>query len=474
MSKILKFSILFFAVFCFVGCFANEVDPVRSITQTYAFATSNGVEDQRAQLEAELSEIERQIEDQVEIIKEKQREATTFERDIAILNAQISKARLGIQARNIAINNLTGGIEDCFGLIDELEENIALKKISMAELLRKVDEMDSTSLVEIILGYNSLSEFFEDFNSLESVQKELQISLEDIKNTQNKTEEEKAVLENKKTEEVELKYIQELEKRATELKEKEKQNLLNITKGEEAKYQEILGEKKASAAEIRSRIFRLFGGGELHFEEALKIAQFAEQATGMRSAFILAVLAQESAMDGIIGRNLGGCFYNSPANNSSGTVMSNSQKPSFLALMEEIWMTPDTTPVSCPIISDGSHGGAMGPAQFMPKTWWDIKSQTGYKKRIAKITGNNPPSPFNNSDAFVGTALYLKDAYNSSACTNYGEENKHISPQQLLQERCAAAKYYAGNSWYNFRWAYGEPVVERAAEFQKDIDVISR
>ncbi|MCF7835540.1 MAG: lytic murein transglycosylase [Candidatus Marinimicrobia bacterium] len=459
MFKFLKVSILVSILFFAVGG---------------CFVFADNVSEQKAKLEAELADLERQIEDQVEIIKEKQREATTFERDITILNAQISKARLGIQARNIAINNLTSGIVDCSGLIDELEEEMAVKKVSLAELLRKVDEMDATSVVEIVLGYDSLSEFFEEFNSLESVQKELQFSLDDIKNTQNKTAEEKNILENQKTEEVELKYIQELAKNELEKKEDEKRELLRITEGEEAKYQKVLKEKQASAADIRSRIFRLFGGGELHFEEALDIASFAEQATGIRAAFILAVLAQESAMDGVIGRNLGQCFYNTPANNSSGTVMSSSQIPAFLAIMSEIGMNPSITPVSCPIVSDGSHGGAMGPAQFMPRTWWDSSSGTGYKKRIAKVTGHNPPSPFDNSDAFVGTALYLKDAYNSSACVSYAEENQHISPKQLLQERCAAAKYYAGGAWYKFRWAYGEPVVERADKFQKDIDIISQ
>ncbi len=440
----------------------------------FANVSSGTIDTERAQLEAELAELERQMDEQRGLIQEKQREASTFERDITILDAQIRKVKIGIRARDISVGNLNSGIKDRTVLIDDYEQKTDEAKVSLSELLRRVNEMDAASILEIVLGYDSLSEFFEDFSSFESIQKELQVSLAEINDMQNKTEEEKVTLEERKKEELELKYIQQLEKNSLEKKEDEKQYLLEETKGEEAEYQKILKQKMASAAEIRTRIFKLFGGGELQFYEAVEIAKVAEKATGIRTAFILAVLAQESAIDGIIGKNLGRCYYNMPAQNSSGTVMSNSQKPSFLAIMNEIGMDPNTTPVSCPIVSDGSYGGAMGPAQFMPRTWWDINNKTGYKKRIAKVTGNNPPSPFNNSDAFVGTSLYLKDAYNSSACVNYAEKNKHISSKRLLQERCAASKYYAGNAWYKFRWAYGEPVVDRADKFQKDIDIITQ
>jgi hypothetical protein len=108
----------------------------------------------------------------------------------------------------------------------------------------------------------------------------------------------------------------------------------------------------------------------------------------------------------------------------------------------------------------------MGPAQFIPTTW------ELFENKIAEATGNVPPSPFNNGDAFMGTALYLKDAYNSSACRTYASDYAHISPPQLLQERCAAARYYAGGNWWNYRWIYGDPVAERANRFQEDINIL--
>jgi hypothetical protein len=141
--------------------------------------------------------------------------------------------------------------------------------------------------------------------------------------------------------------------------------------------------------------------------------------------------------------------------------------------MAELGKDAKTTPVSCPISSDGSYGGAMGPSQFMPSTW------NMYKNRIAEVTGANPPSPFSNLDAMTGTALYLKDAYYSDACEKYAKDACRqyglcdTDEQQTLHERCAAAKYYAGANWYRFRMSYGESVASRAIQFQKDIDLMN-
>jgi len=100
----------------------------------------------------------------------------------------------------------------------------------------------------------------------------------------------------------------------------------------------------------------------------------------------------------------------------------------------------------------------MGPAQFEPSTWDE------YSTAVAAITKDNPPSPWNNSDAFVATALYLKD--NMTGC-------QAVYSAVLSQERCTAAKYYAGGDWKNYLWTYGEAVVEQTQGFSSDIQTIT-
>jgi len=46
-------------------------------------------------------------------------------------------------------------------------------------------------------------------------------------------------------------------------------------------------------------------------------------------------------------------------------------------------------------------------------------------------------------------------------------------PKQVLQERCAAAKYYAGSRWFTYRFAYGDRVLTLAKQFEEDIAILN-
>jgi len=408
------------------------------------------VADYRVQLEAELAELEQLISAQQELIVIEQRKATTLERDIAILDAQINKMLLEIRARNLAIEKLNTGIGQKTQIIGDLEKKIISEKQSLSELLRKVNEMDSTSLVEIVLGYDRLSDFFEDFSSFESIQKELQISLGDIRDTYTRTENEKQDLENRKTDELELRYLQRIEKASLESKEAEKKRLLTVTKGQEETYQKILVHSQKTAAEIRSQLFLLRGSPAIPFEKAVEYANEALNATGVRPAFLLAIITQETEL----GANIGQCnLPDDPPKYKWQNIM----KPSrdiepYIEITGKLGLDPDLMPLSCP--QAGGWGGAMGPAQFIPSTWKDMEN------KIAQLTGHNPPNPWDPYDAFMASALLLKD--NGAAAGG------------PVAERKAALRYFAGDNWNNPRWAfYGDHVMEIAENYQKQIDIIS-
>ncbi len=420
--------------------FAQEIDP-------------NAVTDRKAQLQAELDLLEQQIEAQRTVIQQKQMESTTLERDIAILDAQINKAQLEIRARNLTIDSLNSGIAGKTSLITELEKKTEAQKVSLAELLRQVNEKDSTSLVEIVLGYDTLSAFFDDFSSFESIQKELKVSLDDIKNTQAQTADEKADLENKKTEEMDLRNIQVLEKTQLDQKEREKQSILKETKGEEAKYQQILAANQKTAASIRSELFLLQGSAAIPFEKAVEYANAAWKATGVRPAFLLGIISYESEL----GANLGTGNYLDDlykCYRSLGYITSaEKQKAAFLAVTSELGYNPDSMPVSkAPYYG---CGGAMGPAQFMPTTW------QLYSSRVSQLTGHNPADPWDPGDAFMAAALLLKD--NGAAAGGY------------TAERTAALRYFAGGNWNKPSYAfYGDDVMELATKYQNQINIISK
>lgn len=428
--------IIFLVVFSFHNAHAEDVD----------------VAAHRAQLEKDLAILEAEINTQQTLLQDKQRERVSFERDVAILDAQIEKTKLSIKARDITIAKLNQDIGGKEEVIGSLNDKLNREKESLSQLIRKTNEIDNVSLVEIILGTKNISDFFGDIDSFDSIKLALNESFKEIEDTKSHTESQKRTLQAKQEEELELRDIQRLQKRKIEEQEREKRAIVDATKGIEAEYQKLIKSKEKSAAQIRSELFALRGSAAIPFEEALNLAKIASAKTGVRPAFILGVIAEESNLGENVGTgnwktDLYECYK------SIGyTTSAEKQKAAFLKITSDLGLNPDTLPVSkkpwygC--------GGAMGPAQFMPTTW------ALYTDRIAKMTGHNPPNPWNNGDAFIASAILLMD--------NGADKGTEYS------ERLAALRYLAG--WKNAEKPayafYGDDVMALATKYQKLIDIL--
>lgn len=448
-----------FAVFsfCFIALLVLPVNAEDSNTATTTISAAQKAQEERTALEQQLADLEKQIEENQAKITEYQKQGNTLNGQIGSLNTQINKINLQIKAVNLEINQLDGKIKNTQGQINQTEGQINTHKDAISKSLRLIYESDKETLTAILLSNNNLSDFFGSLNDIALVQDGLRISLEEITKLRQQLLDQKQELANEKTDTENFKAIQQAQQKTLKNTQTQKTNLLKETKGKESEYQKIVAEKKATAAQIRSRIFELLGGGELTFEKAYNYAKLAEGATGVRAALILAILHRES----LLGKNVGRCSYETAMHPTRDI-------PYFLTLLSSLSIDPKSQSVyvSC-ANSHGSYGGAMGPAQFIPSTW------KLYASAISKVTGNNPANPWNNSDAFAATGLYMKDLLESSSCVNYATANKNVVPYQTLLERCAAAKYYSGARWYTYRFWYGQPVVDQANKFQSDIDTLN-
>jgi len=268
--------------------FAQQVDP-------------SAVRERRAELERQLERLEDEIADQQQLLNSKRQERASIERDIAILDAQIRQAQLAIAAQNLVIRQLQLEIENKETTIVGLDDKLGREKESLAQLIRKTNEIDDYTLVEIVLGNQDLSEFFEDLDTFNTIKEELQGSFVVIEDTKATTQVEKQTLEDKQAQEVELRKIQELQKAEIEVRETERQRILDITKGVESAYQAVLTSKQQTATQIRTELFALRDSAAIPFEKALEYANFASQKTGVRPALILGVIAQESRLGEFIG-----------------------------------------------------------------------------------------------------------------------------------------------------------------------------
>lgn len=441
-----------------------------------AHAQGNVVDARRAQLEKQLAEYEARIQELQKVLTVKQGERVSLERDVAILDAQIEKAQLAIRARDLVIEKLTGEIGNRSTRIGALDEKLAREKESLAQLVRKTNEIDEISMVEVILGNHTFTEFFEELDDYRAIKGALHQSFDAIAVTRADTQAEKQTLESKREEERELRTLQELEKQQIEEQEAEKERILESTRGQEAAYQNLIAQNEQSAAQIRAALFELRGSAAIPFGDAYEYAMRAQQATGVRAALILGILKQETKLGEFLGNG-----------NWQVDMHPTRDRPLFQVIAATLGFNPASVPVSA--APGYGWGGAMGPGQFIPSTWacyggyinqvtgdcansarslsWDSfwagpwKYDAG-RDRIRTLLGKGSPSnPYAPADAFMATATLMKD----NGADRGGFAN----------ERLAALRYFAGwananNPSYAF---YGDSVMEHAAYYQKQIDILA-
>jgi peptidoglycan hydrolase CwlO-like protein len=399
---------------------------------------------QQQEAEAKLQELELKIKQYRDAITQNQQKAKSLKNEIAILDDEINSAKLEIQRIDLLIKKLDKQINQKESSIVEVERQMDLQRITLGALIQEIRTYDDVSFLEIILGRNQLSDFLSELHSLENFQGQIHNKLDEISAMKQNLEEEKSDLANDKEEQIALKQLQNEQRINLENKQKERKNLLDQTKGQENLFNQLLKKTQQDVEAVKNKLYflkGLTGDGSLRFEDAYKYAKFASIYTGVRPAFLLAILSRESEL----GKNVG--------TGSWRTDMKPSQQQYYLQICRELGIDPDKYPVSRK--QWYGWGGAMGPAQIMPATW------LGYKVRVTEITGNNPPSPWNIKDAFVAAALYLA--------------NKGAAEKTEDAEWKAAMMYLAGTNWQkaSLRF-YGNQVMDRAKQFQEQVDILER
>ncbi|MEK7628848.1 MAG: hypothetical protein AAB421_05575 [Patescibacteria group bacterium] len=428
------------------------VHPVPASAETFA--------EQRARLEKELAEIEADILSKRGVLKEKQAARTNVERDIGVLNAKIETAQLSIKYRDTNIKKLRTDITEKSQAIGEVNEKITRAQATLGELLRRTNEIDDISLFEFLLA-GDISDVFEDIDQFQTIERELDTAFDQMELLKEDLSERKRSLEERQGEEEDLRRIQVLEKQSVERNKVEKDQILKVTKGEEKAYQQLIATREKSAAEIRTALFSLRDGAAIKFGDAYRFAKEASAVTGVRAAVILGIIAEESNL----GENVG-----------TGTwkvdMHPDRDRPLFAEITRHLGLDPDAMKVSKKPWY--GWGGAMGPAQFIPSTWVlyagyectktapMVCAYIASKDRIGKMTGTQPPNPWDARTAIYAAALLMAD--------NGADKGTRES------ERLAALRYFAG--WKNATKTsyafYGNEVMDLADKFQKQADILER
>jgi len=384
-------------------------------------------------------------------------EKKSLQNQIAALKKKTDSLAVQIKQSNAMIGDLKLQISDTEDSVENTNQKIANSQRYLATIVRAINEADQTPLVETLLAEEKLSDFFNNLVYLENLNDKSNQILQDIKSLKQSLEDQKLGLESEKGDLEKTTQMKLLQKQEHEQAQAEYNKSL---KAKDAQLQQTTQAKQLTAqviATIKQRMFALAGVADTdapNFEQAYQMAKNAAAVTGVRPAFLLAILTQESNL----GKNVGQCYLTNTVNGSgvkikTGAAISRVMKPgsnitNFISITSELGKDYAKTPISCPM--SFGYGGAMGPGQFIPSTW------VTYRERVKAIVGH-AANPWNIADAFMATALYVGD-YGAKSQTRDGEWK-------------AAMIYFAGtvNKKYSF---YGNSAIKIADGYADDIAAI--
>lgn len=365
---------------------------------------------EKSDLERQLQQLEEEAQALDKNIQQTQGEVRTLGNEVKTIDAEVKRQELEIRRLALAIKKTGIEIRQKTEGVAVLTRKIEKSRGALAGSLFLLSAHEDDDGLSILLKHRSLSDFFNSVHSLERVQSDIQETLGVFREDRATLEREKDALEEVREEQQSLQTLQEVERRFLAQKKREKDELLRLTKGKEALFQQLLKSKKRDIATLKTQLFYLEKTG-ITAEDAVQLADQAAKRVGIRTAFLLALLEVETGKqfeDGVIsvGTNLGtgnwkrdlyDCYVN-----LRKPRVAQAEKAAFFAITEGLGLDPDKMPVSRR--PNYGCGGAMGPAQFLPTTW------RRFETRVGDLTRHAPPSPWNVEDAFTAAALFLADA----------------------------------------------------------------
>ncbi len=338
-------------------------------------------------------------------LKAKQNQYNVNQKQIVTTKVVISKTQKEIKDKELKIKKLN----------QQIDLN---KKLLESYIQRMSFESFHNPIVSFTMAGNFLNTFSGNFDQMINIKEKILNIMDQIKKDKNVLADTKKQLVKKK---------------------EEKQKNLAVKQNEQRQVASSIQRSKATLSQLnaklntlRSRLASLLGEG-VSMDDIKNAASIASKATGVRKDFILGELVVESNL----GRFTGGCYY-SKGSHPVKKHMHSYDKTNYLKIIDSLGYGKNDKKLSC--WPGYGYGGAMGIAQFMPTTWM------GYKSRISKATGNNPPNPWNVVDGITGMAIKLAAA---------GANKKS-------GERIASKRYYCGGPssryWHNRCDTYADNV----------------
>ncbi len=192
------------------------------------------------QLKIQIQQLEEQAEQYRGTIAQTQAQANTLKTQIQNLQNQINAINTEIKLTGKKIDKTQIEIVGVQGNISDTQKKIDYQKSTIGQLLLYLAKRDNETLVGILMKSANLSDYFNQEQYAMTVNSSLLSLVDDLKQTQEDLTNQKNDLENKKSNLQTLHQQESAQKTSLSGVQADKNQLLTVTKGQEAQYQKIL------------------------------------------------------------------------------------------------------------------------------------------------------------------------------------------------------------------------------------------
>ncbi len=206
-----------------------------------------GNEDEIRKLEAEIAEYKARLDDVGVEKKTLQSAIQTLDLARAKLKKDADLTRAKISKTNATITILARGITD-------KEDRIAQNKDAIRNIILKVNETDSGTLLELLLSSRSISEFFVEVEDLSRLQTSIRDNIKSLERLRGELASAKTSTEKERKTLVGLTNQLDDQKAIADNQRRSQTALLGATKNQEANYKKMLADREARKKQFEREI----------------------------------------------------------------------------------------------------------------------------------------------------------------------------------------------------------------------------
>lgn len=236
---------------------------VLAITGVSLYAHADTKDDIQAQIDANNAQIA-QLKDQIAALQ-KDLNATTAQKQtlqnaITALNLNIQKLQKSITLTQTQIKQKDTEISTLAENISDTSEKIDVSQSQVANSLRQLEALDMRPSLITLLAGGTLSSFFDEEASLESVRADLQNHIHILSGLKTDLESDKLSAEDKRKELSNLNSNLGQQKQGLTIAKTQQSTLLEQTKNKESAYQTLIAQKQAEQASFEAALIKLAQG----------------------------------------------------------------------------------------------------------------------------------------------------------------------------------------------------------------------